>query len=635
MLTANSYRLAAAGAVLVYTTGFLLWYSATPLGLHPVLDGREMLALAGRIAAGTLSEEPFYRAALYPAVLSLLIDAGIPSSDLPLAARALNGVLHLVNTLLVWRIAGTLWGRQSASTVAALLYGLNPVALHFAADPLDITFAISLMLAGLHAGMSGIAATPKGGHLRLALASACLALAVLARPHMLTILFVWFLIVAIDVRPALTHSRSILAGLLPALIVLSAMGTVNHALSGEFRVLPWQSAYNLWSANRPGANGRYFEQSLRIASYDDETNPTRVESERLYRQLNPKAPADHATMSRFWRTQMLDHIVDAPLEWGVLLARKFYYLFNNFEQYNNKTYSFHKRRSPWLRWNPVCWALLLAGASAGLVLGWQRPGMQGLALCVAAYTAGLLITYMSARFRLPLVPILAIMAGGVATGAQHSPKLVHAVITASLLLGLSSIPIGRVEAERTYVQDYLLVARASAQSGQYDAAIRNARQALARAPRNEAALELTCVAGFNAWLYGAQPEQELTWLAEMCARAAPISPVAQRVVGIVYWRRGQNVDAVSLWSDLVRKGGPEVRTALAALLMTDYLGVDEVVVDWDQHESIDDMLLLALSIKGDARASDVLRWRMTPDEIEKQRQHLERTFTRPESFDDQ
>lgn len=303
-----------AGAVLIYTVGFLLWYNETPLGLYPVLDGREILALAARIASGELPPEPFYRAPLYPALIALFGDAGAAPPDLVFVARVLNGLLHLLNTVMVWCIASRLWRSTPASALAALFYGLNPVVLHFAGDPLDITFAITLMLAGLHAGMSGIAAAPKGGHRQLAMASACLALAVLARPQMLTILFVWFVLVAIDIRPALAHSRAILAGLLPAVIVLALMGGVNYTLSGEFRVLPWQSAYNLWSANGPGADGRYFEQTLRIASYDDDTNPARIESERLYKQLNPDAPDDYKSQSRFWRAKTLRHIASAPFE---------------------------------------------------------------------------------------------------------------------------------------------------------------------------------------------------------------------------------------------------------------------------------------------------------------------------------
>jgi hypothetical protein len=41
------------------------------------------------------------------------------------------------------------------------------------------------------------------------------------------------------------------------------------------------------------------------------------------------------------------------------LGRKVYALLNDWEQYNNKTYAFHQARSPWLRWNPLSWGVLL------------------------------------------------------------------------------------------------------------------------------------------------------------------------------------------------------------------------------------------------------------------------------------
>ena len=44
------------------------------------------------------------------------------------------------------------------------------------------------------------------------------------------------------------------------LLVLGAFGAFNYVIAGDFRVTPWQGAYNLWAANRPGAHGRYFDE---------------------------------------------------------------------------------------------------------------------------------------------------------------------------------------------------------------------------------------------------------------------------------------------------------------------------------------------------------------------------------------
>jgi hypothetical protein len=60
------------------------------------------------------------------------------------------------------------------------------------------------------------------------------------------------------------------------------------------------------------------------------------------------------------------------------MARKAYALLNNWEQYNNKTYAFHKALSPWLSWNPLCWGLLLVlGPSPAAARLARVPALRG------------------------------------------------------------------------------------------------------------------------------------------------------------------------------------------------------------------------------------------------------------------
>ncbi len=58
-----------------------VWYWQAPFGISPVLDSRESLLLAEKIASGTLEKEPFYRAMLYPFLLSLLLKARFSASS--------------------------------------------------------------------------------------------------------------------------------------------------------------------------------------------------------------------------------------------------------------------------------------------------------------------------------------------------------------------------------------------------------------------------------------------------------------------------------------------------------------------------------------------------------------------------
>src|SRR5690606_22646785 len=83
--------------------------------------------------------------------------------------------------------------------------------------------------------------------------------------------------------------------------------------------------------------------------------------------------------------------------------------------YNNKTYAFHKARSPWLRLNPLGWSLLLLGAGLALVFGRAQGLRWPLILTALIYAAGVAVFFVSARFRLPITPLLATATAGLAT----------------------------------------------------------------------------------------------------------------------------------------------------------------------------------------------------------------------------
>lgn len=614
-------RLIVFAMVAAYTGGFLLWYSSTALGLAPVLDGREQLELATRIAHGTLAAEPYYRAALYPSLVAWMIKAGVVAEQLPFAARMLNGVLHLLSTALVWMIAMRVWRAPGAAALSALLFGMNPVVLHFAADPLDLTFAMTLMLGGMLAGLRALSGEVID-RVALVCAAALLASAMLARPQMLLLLPV--LLVLLMARA--DGRRHLLWAVVPMFALAGLMGLANLHIGGEFRVLPWQGAYNMWAANGPAANGRYFTQREKIAVYVEGTNPARVESERLYQRDNPGAPADYASMSRYWHQRTWGYISSAPAAWLRLVASKAWYLLNNFEQYDIKTYQFHQARSPWLRNNPLAWSWLLAAAVAALVMQAHNRAARTVALYALAYASGLLLSYVSARFRLPLVPMLAVLSGGLITRVERS-VLLRGALGAALVLGVSGQAMAPGEAERTFLQDYLLSARAAVTLGFYDEALADVRQALRRAPRDATARELLCVASFNAWLRAAQlqaagPLQE-------CADAAGNSPVAQRAVGILYWREGRADAARRLWSALIVRAGVEHDAALAALIMTQAKLAELDKLDWRKAGEWSNELLFALASRGYGKARPILQTRLATAEIDRQMKALEALFALP------
>lgn len=556
------------GLLLVYCSGHLAWYSLTALGRQPVLDEREMLELAARIAQGGLPAEAFYRAPLYAAILALPLLAGIEPALLPLLARVFNGVLHLLTAWLAADLAGRLWRTPSAPFIAGGLVGLHPLLLHFAGDALDITLALALMMGGTRRLV--IAALDRRERsVGCAIAATWFAVGTLARPQLLPLLGVPALLAAL--APT-TAARRLATGMLvtvPALAVLLSFGAINHALSGDFRVLPWQGAYNLWAANRPGAHGRYFEQSLAIHTRDPAANTARIEGTLLYRQRVPDGPHDYRTESAYWRRQTLAAIAADPLRWLRLLTSKGFYLLNNVEQYNNKTFAFHQARAPWLRYNPICWAVVLGLAAAGLSARRRPRALTVVAACATVYAAGVLLFFVSDRFRAPLVPLLAVSAGGVGTLLARRDWRALAVGLAFLLASLWPLPPG--ERTRTFVQDHLAIGRAHSELGEHRAAARAARAALALAPRRPAAQALVCVTGFNAVLYDTTAPVDALRAPEWqraCANAADYSPSAARLAGYAHWLSGDSAGAHRAWQAVADDDREERPAALAWLALT-------------------------------------------------------------------
>ncbi len=182
------FIVAAALAIAVYGFGYLFWYLGTPLGRAPQLDGAENIALAQKIAGGTLAHEPFYRAMLYPAVLAVPLKLGMSADDLPMLAAILGLLCHFAIALGVARLAARLWagpGEDKTALLAAALWGLNPVALFYAVDVLDTVPSLALAVWAL------VWWTRPGGRGRDAIGGGVLlGLAVAARPHFLPLVFI-------------------------------------------------------------------------------------------------------------------------------------------------------------------------------------------------------------------------------------------------------------------------------------------------------------------------------------------------------------------------------------------------------------------------------------------------------------
>lgn len=536
---------------LLYGGAHLAWYWGTPLGRSSVLDERENLQLAAQIAGGTLPAEPFYRAMGYPLFLAGLRVPGLLTDNFPQAATAAGLLFHALNTGLVALLARRWFGNDRAGWIAGLLHGLNPVLIHYATQILDAVPANTLLLAGLLC-LPGRDRTNTDWK-RAAGLSLAWAAAALMRPQLLLL---WLAFPLAWVTATGSWRRQV-----PALLAAFALGGSlwlaqgqwSWRVSGEFRLLPWQGAYNLWAANHPGANGRYYTQREFLSARGPHENPARIEAETFYRAATgDDGPLRIDALNAHWREQLRRGIAADPLGAFTLLLRKTAYLAGNFEQYNNKTYAFHRERSPWLRWNPLGWGVILLAGSLGLVaLGKDaRP----LLVTAAALAAGVLLTYASARFRLPLVALLCAAAGGTLAVRLRPLPL------AAMLLGLGTLAYGgwfNGKDRSTRVQDHLLIALAAERLGEDRVTWEESRAALALQPAHRDALRLGLSSYFNLLLRGtAVVGEEQEWH-DLARRIPPAdNPL---LVGLARWRAG-DASGVKLWRSVPT---PEGWAALA------------------------------------------------------------------------
>ncbi|MEX0329947.1 MAG: hypothetical protein AB3N64_00860 [Puniceicoccaceae bacterium] len=548
--------------LVVYTLAFTFSYVADPMALSPQLDAKENLTLASQFDAGSSAPEPFYRAVLYPYILSLIATEGAR----PLIALLIGLGCHLGNAFMVYWLAGWIWQRASAKAAAAALYLLNPASLFFSLQVLDMTMGTSLFLGGLILAING-----RERLLPALVSGLVLGLCVLVRPHFLP---VTLLVPAVMMLLSGWKVRLPALGWLTLAVVLLSQGVVNYTRSGEFRILPWQGGYNLYAANRPGANGLYYKQSVDVSG-QTYLNPARAESEQLYQQATGATPPfDIDDVNSYWRQQTITTVLDDPARWLQLMFFKGYAILNSAEQYNNLTFSYHKARFPLLRFNPMNWGILVILGTLGCFLLIRRDRLRAgaLVLLILGYSAALLLYYASARFRLPLVPLMAILSSGVFAYPKDLRASWKVTATTAILAGISGFlaysSFGSIRSTETYVQDKLLMANANAELGDDVEAARYAHNVLWDYPERREALRIYTVSYFNLRLTespGAQLFGDWDLQKQWVIQFPPTDPVQDVILGVYFWQWGELEKATLIWKSIRAQGGPGANLAGACL----------------------------------------------------------------------
>jgi Flp pilus assembly protein TadD len=247
----------------------------------------------------------------------------------------------------------------------------------------------------------------------------------------------------------------VLAAATACTVVLVPVGVRNYTAGGEFHLTTSQLGPNFYIGNHRGATGTY--EALVVGhgnAADEREDATRIAQESAGRRLGP------GEVSSFWTRRALADIRADPMAWLALLGRKAALTFNSAEVADTESLHVYAEWSSLLRLiAPFDFGLVFAGGALGTVLTayrWRR--LWFLYAIGGTYALSVVLFYVFARYRFPLVPILLILAaGGVAeirrfrATADRRPRRLRTMIAVGamgLAIGASRLPLDDQRAAR-------------------------------------------------------------------------------------------------------------------------------------------------------------------------------------------
>jgi tetratricopeptide (TPR) repeat protein len=392
-------------------------------------DSRGYDEWAQRIAGGEwLGHEVFYQAPLYPYLLGVIY--AVAGHHLVLV-RVVQALIGSASCALLALAAARLFSRR-AGIVAGLMLALYAPAIFFDGllqkSVLDVFFVcLALYLIAEPEKTAEHAKNAKKTFFQRSLRSPRFFLLgltmgglALTRENALVFIVVilGWIVLNVERRTAnaerLRRAGLFLAGLAILLVPVAAR---NSYVGGGFYVTTSQFGPNLYIGNNPAADGTY--QSLRFgrgAPEYERQDATELAERALRKRLTP------SEVSSYWTGKALDFATSSPGTWLSLMARKVALLWNATEMVDTESQEAYAEWSLPLRLGGLVghFGILVPLALFGVFVTWPlRSRIWVLYAMTLAYAASVVVFYVFARYRYPLVPLLTLFAAAGIAGARE------------------------------------------------------------------------------------------------------------------------------------------------------------------------------------------------------------------------
>jgi tetratricopeptide (TPR) repeat protein len=408
-------------------------------------DSRGYDEWAVRIAGGEwIGREVFYQAPLYPYLLGVIY--AIAGRHL-LLVRIIQAIIGSGSCALLMLAGARLFSRN-AGIAAGLMLALYAPAIFFDGllqkSVLDVFFVclalwlISEKTAEGAENAKKTLAQRSWRSPRFFLLGLTMGLLALTRENALVFIVVivaWIVVRGFEAEGwGLTARRAalFLGGLAMVLVPVAAR---NNYVGGGFYITTSQLGTNLYIGNNASADGTY--QSLRFgrgAPEYERQDATDLAERALGRRLTP------AEVSGYWTGKALEFASSRPGAWLALMGRKTALLWNATEMLDTESQETYAEWSLPLRILGVAghFGILVPLALFGVIVTWpERRRLWILYAMTAAYAASVVVFYVFARYRYPLVPLLILFAAAGVTEARalfSAPVKTRAALLAAVAL---------------------------------------------------------------------------------------------------------------------------------------------------------------------------------------------------------
>lgn len=441
----------------------------------PALYHRQALdILAGKLVP---DHAYFHSSPLYPFVLAALMRVFAGSLA---AVRLVQAVVGTGSVLLIAMLARATLGRRAA-IAAAYLAALYVPFIFFESEILEITLVIALVTA-----MLLVLARRKAS---ASLISACaagvlLGLASLGKPNLLLFAPVGSLLLfgggdgprARRAAPAAAFFLAAGFTILPATIH-------NYRASGDLIPVSSNGGINLFIGNHPGAPGVFqVPPEMRL---DLLASSTDAAERALGRTLSAGEVSD------YWAGRAFAYMRSRPGPWLALMARKAALFWNHYEIPNHYHFYFVRELAPVLRIPFSTFGVIapLGLLGLGLAVIRRKPHASLLIAYGATFMASVVPFFITARYRLAIVPVLLVGAGFALTElwGRVLARRWRSVAAAALVLAALAFIVNVHMIEFGFAQMHNTVGAILGSRGDYDGAAAEFSKAIEEDPANVSA----------------------------------------------------------------------------------------------------------------------------------------------------